>query len=172
MWRIASRGSRPSWIAARVIEKAPLITAWDAITVEEAPAQTGPTPAQPVADNKTPAPIAAVAAPSAPTGPFRVDHTSAIAAALARQRAAAAGQTVEVAGVAADKALIGATEPGGCVWPMGDPREPDYRSCQAAPLGGRLYCAEHLKKAGMKPVARVVTRVGRVAEPYVDREAG
>lgn len=97
---------------------------------------------------------------------------AAIAEAMARRRAKGGGPGFEVVGVEADKALIGATEPGGCVWPMGDPREPGYRSCQAAPLSGRLYCAEHLKKAGMKPVAKVIQTVGRVAGSYVDREAG
>ena len=33
MWRISSRGSRPSWIACRDSEKAPVITAWLATTV-------------------------------------------------------------------------------------------------------------------------------------------
>lgn len=112
----------------------------------------------PVAQETTPAPV--------------IDHRPAIAEALARRRARGDAPAFSVAGVEADKALIGATEPGGCVWPMGDPREPGYRSCQAAPLSGRLYCAEHLKKAGMKPVAKVVQTVGRVAESYVDREAG
>lgn len=104
--------------------------------------------------------------------PARVDHTAAIAEALARRRARTAGIDVVVVGVEADRALIGATEPGGCVWPMGDPRSADYRSCQATPLSGRLYCAEHLKKAGMKPVAKPLATVGRVAAPYADREAG
>jgi hypothetical protein len=104
--------------------------------------------------------------------PARVDHTAAIAEALARRRERTAGIDVVVVGVEADRALIGATEPGGCVWPMGDPRSADYRSCQATPLSGRLYCAEHLKKAGMKPVAKPLASVGRVAAPYADREAG
>lgn len=102
----------------------------------------------------------------------KVDHTPAIIEAMARRRERIAAVPFVVVGVETDKALIGATEPGGCVWPMGDPREPDYRSCQAAPLSGRLYCAEHLKKAGMKPVAKVIQTVGRVADSYVDREAG
>lgn len=109
-------------------------------------------------------------APAPATAPAKIDHTAAIAEAMARRRAKGCGP-VEVVGVEDDKALIGATEPGGCVWPMGDPRAPDYRSCQAARLSGRMYCAEHLKKAGLKPVAKVIQTVGRVAESYVDREA-
>lgn len=137
-----------------------VLAAWEAISVDEEPA--------------TPAPSGTVVA-SPPVGqeappPARVDHTAAIAEALARRRARGA-IAIEVVGVEADKALIGATEPGGCVWPMGDPREPDYRSCQAAPLAGRLYCAEHLKAAGMKPTPKVIETVGRVAAPYVDRAA-
>ena len=33
VWRISMRGSRPSWIACWVREKAPVITAWLAMTV-------------------------------------------------------------------------------------------------------------------------------------------
>ena len=33
VWTISSRGSNPSWIAWLVSEKAPVITAWLAITV-------------------------------------------------------------------------------------------------------------------------------------------
>ena len=33
VWRISRRGSRPSWIAWRVSEKAPVITAWLAMIV-------------------------------------------------------------------------------------------------------------------------------------------
>ena len=128
-----------------------------------------------------------VAQPSPPA--LVVDHRPAIAEAMARRRARG-DVAFSVAGVDTDMpsaarsegtafstrsaadALIGATEAGGCVWPMGDPREADYRSCQATPLSGRIYCAEHLKKAGMKPVAKVIQTVGRVAEAYVDREAG
>ena len=110
--------------------------------------------------------------PAPAPAPVKVDHTAAIAEALARRRARRDVWPFAVVGVEADKALIGATEPGGCVWPMGDPRDADYRSCQAAPLAGRMYCAEHLKKAGMKPVPKVIETVGRVARSYVDREAG
>ena len=110
-----------------------------------------------------------VAQPSPPA--LVIDHRPAIAEAMARRRARG-DVAFSVAGVDTDKALIGSTEAGGCVWPMGDPREPGYRSCAAAPLAGRLYCAEHLKKAGMKPVPKVIETVGRVAQSYVDREAG
>lgn len=126
-----------------------------------------PVAAEPVGTVVAPPPVA-LEAPA----PARVDHTAAIAEALARRRARTAGIDVVVVGVEADRALIGATEPGGCVWPMGDPGTPDYRSCQAKPLTGRLYCAKHLKKAGMKPVAKPLATVGRVAAPYADREAG
>lgn len=135
--------------------------AWEAIAAD---------PMEPASEPTAGKVVAPPVAPQPPCG-GRVDHTAAIAEALARRRARGC-VTVEVMGVAADRALIGATEPGGCVWPMGDPRKPGYRSCQAAPLAGRLYCAEHLKKAGMKPVAKVIQTVGRVAESYVDREAG
>ena len=33
VWRISMRGSRPSWIACWVSEKAPVMTAWLAMTV-------------------------------------------------------------------------------------------------------------------------------------------
>lgn len=135
--------------------------AWEAIAVDED--EAGSTPAQPVVDNRKPAPIAPVEAPG------RIDHTAAIAEALARRKARGA-IAVEVVGVEADKALIGATSPGGCVWPMGDPRAPDYRSCQEPPLAGRLYCAEHLKRAGLKAEPKSVQVVGRVARPYGVRE--
>lgn len=130
---------------------------------------------------KSPSPVGTVIAPPPvaseepalpPPPATRVDHTAAICEAMARRRERIAAVPFVVVGVEADKALIGATEPGGCVWPMGDPREPGYRSCQAAPLSGRQYCAEHLKKAGMKPVPKTIATVGRVAESYVDREAG
>ncbi len=114
------------------------------------------------------APPAAQEAPAAP----RVDHTPAILEAMSRRRERIGRVPFEVVGVEADKALIGSVEPGGCVWPMGDPREPGYRSCQAETLSGRLYCAEHLRKAGMKPVPKAIETVGRVADPYVVREAG
>lgn len=139
----------------------------EAIQIEAGSAAADPAPAEPVGTVVAPPPVA-LEAPA----PSRVDHTPAIAEALARRRARTAGIDVVVVGVEADRALIGATEPGGCVWPMGDPGTPDYRSCQAAPLSGRMYCAEHLKKAGMKPVAKPLATVGRVAAPYADREAG
>lgn len=129
-----------------------------------------------VVDNRKAASAGTVIAPppvaQETPAPAKVDHTAAIAEAMARRRAKGDVPAFSVVGVETDKALIGATEPGGCVWPMGDPREPGYRSCQAAPLSGRMYCAEHLKKAGMKPVARVIQTVGRVADGYDDREAG
>ncbi len=146
------------------------LAAWEAIVVDEA----GPdiAPDQPVVDNRNPAPAGTLVAPP-PVGhtpPARVDHTAAIAEAMARRRARG-DIAIEVVGVEADKALIGATEPGACVWPMGDPRSPDYRSCQSPTLAGRMYCAEHLKAAGMKVAPKVIETVGRVAAPYVDRAA-
>lgn len=139
--------------------------AWQAIpTDDDLLASTGTVVAPPPVASEEPAPPAPLQS--------RVDHTAAIAEALARRRERIAAVPFEVVNVDADKALIGAAEPGGCVWPMGDPRDPDYRSCQAAPLSGRMYCAEHLKKAGMKPVPKTIQTVGRVAEAYVDREAG
>lgn len=148
---------------------APWRAALDALGVDPAniqPPRSGPTAKAASGMVVAPPPVGQ----EAPRG-GKIDHTAAIAEAMARRRAKGC-VTVEVMGVEADRALIGATEPGACVWPMGDPREPGYRSCQAAPLSGRLYCAEHLKKAGMKPVAKVIQTVGRVAQSYVDREAG
>lgn len=139
----------------------------EAFQVEAESTTTEAVAAEPVGTDVAPPPVA-LEVPA----PARVDHTAAIAEALARRRARTAGIDVVVVGVEADRALIGATEPGGCVWPMGDPGTPDYRSCQAKPLTGRLYCAEHLNKAGMKPVAKPLATVGRVAAPYADREAG
>lgn len=134
------------------------------------PRRTRPVPPRRTGTIVAPPPVASETPPT-PARPA-VDHRPAIAEALARQKARSAGPAFEVVGVEADRALIGATAPGGCVWPMGDPRDPGYRSCQAQTLAGRLYCAEHLKKAGMKPVAKTIAVVGRVAQPYVDREAG
>lgn len=147
---------------------APWRAALDALGVD--PANIQPSRFGPKAKAASGTVVAPPVAEETPAPP-KIDHTAAIAEAMARRRAKGCGP-VEVVGVEDDKALIGATEPGGCVWPMGDPREPGYRSCQAEPLSGRMYCAEHLKKAGLKPVAKVIQTVGRVAESYVDREAG
>jgi hypothetical protein len=87
------------------------------------------------------------------------------------RRQARGGPAIDSAAGAAIQSLVEA-KAAGCVWPMGDPRSPDYRICDAAPLAGRQYCAEHLKKAGMKPVAKVVETSGRMPAPYLDREAG
>lgn len=154
---------------------APWRAALDALGVDPAniaPSRFGPK-AKPAGGTVVAPPPVASEEPSPPPPPApRVDHSAAILEAMARRRERIAAVPFEVVGVQTDKALIGATEPGGCVWPMGDPRDPDYRSCQAAPLSGRMYCAEHLKKAGMKPVPKKIATVGRVAESYVDREAG
>ncbi|GAB5470248.1 MAG: GcrA family cell cycle regulator [Rhodospirillales bacterium] len=34
-----------------------------------------------------------------------------------------------------------------CVWPIGDPGDPDFHFCEAESLPGKSYCAEHCAKA-------------------------
>lgn len=171
-----------SAVPNKTVTAAPWRAALDALGVDPASippsrfgpkAKSGSAPDQPVVDNRKPARSGTVVAPppvgpETPPAPPAVDHTPAIREALRRRQ----GVQFEVVGVEADKALIGAKEPGGCVWPMGDPREPGYRSCQTPTLTGRMYCAEHLKKAGMKVAPKTVATVGRCAAPYADREAG
>lgn len=96
-----------------------------------------------------------------------VDHTPLIRAALTKRAASPVKFTV--AGVEDDKALLPPAGAGGCAWPMGDPRDPDYRACGEARLEGRRYCAAHLKAAGMKATAKPIQTVGRVARPYNPR---
>ena len=103
--------------------------------------------------------------------PARVDHTPAIAEAM-RRRKAAGKVAVTVVGVEHDKALLPPPGAGGCAWPMGDPRAAGYRRCEAPVVAGRMYCAAHLKAAGMKASPRPIETVGRVARAYTDREAG
>ncbi len=41
---------------------------------------------------------------------------------------------------------------GGCVWPIGQPKEPDFRFCGAEPLvAGKPYCEWHAKIAYVRP---------------------
>ncbi len=35
----------------------------------------------------------------------------------------------------------------GCLWPIGDPNDPDFHFCGAAPAPGKPYCAEHAARA-------------------------
>lgn len=119
---------------------------------------------------------AVAASPAAPAlapepAPIRIDHTAAIAEAM-RRRAGRSAIPISVAGVEADKALLVERGAGGCAWPMGDPRSPDYRSCTAETVAGRQYCAAHLKAAGLKVAPKVMQTAGRVARGYDDREAG
>jgi GcrA cell cycle regulator len=168
---LSAAGRRPGAEAAITAVRRALSSTTDLPVVNDTKPTGGTALAPPPAAQKAPA-TPTPATPPPPAAAPRIDHTAAIAEALARRKARMGGLTVTVAGVEADAALIGATEPGGCVWPMGDPRAPDYRSCRAPPLSGRMYCAEHLKKAGMKAVPKAVETVGRVAAPYADREAG
>ena len=69
-------------------------------------------------------------------------------------------------GVEKDRALLPEPGVGGCSWPMGDPRSPDYHACAAPALSGRMYCADHLKAAGLKPEPKAIVVAGRVAAPY------
>lgn len=36
---------------------------------------------------------------------------------------------------------------GGCLWPIGDPGDPDFHFCGADALPGKPYCAEHAARA-------------------------
>ena len=43
------------------------------------------------------------------------------------------------------KLALSNAKAGGCMWPQGDPREPDFTFCGAVPtVPGRSYCARHL----------------------------
>jgi hypothetical protein len=39
-------------------------------------------------------------------------------------------------------------EPHHCRWPIGDPRQSDFRFCGCKRLTGKPYCEEHVVKAG------------------------
>lgn len=34
-----------------------------------------------------------------------------------------------------------------CLWPIGDPREPDFHFCNAPALDGKPYCSDHCSRA-------------------------
>jgi GcrA cell cycle regulator len=38
-----------------------------------------------------------------------------------------------------------------CCWPIGEPGTPEFRFCEADPLSGKPYCAEHAAIAYVKP---------------------
>jgi len=38
-----------------------------------------------------------------------------------------------------------------CCWPIGEPGTSDFRFCEADPVGGKPYCAEHAAIAYVKP---------------------
>jgi GcrA cell cycle regulator len=37
--------------------------------------------------------------------------------------------------------------PGGCLWPIGDPRHPAFHFCADRVVEGRVYCEQHVRKA-------------------------
>lgn len=100
--------------------------------------------------------------PASDSAPPRVDHTPAIRAALQRRKPV----PYQVAGVERDALLLPEPGKGGCGFPMGDPRSPDYRACDAEKVPGRRYCAEHLRASGLKAEPAELRTVGRTALPY------
>ncbi|WP_298216814.1 GcrA family cell cycle regulator [Acidocella sp.] len=38
-----------------------------------------------------------------------------------------------------------------CCWPLGDPKQPDFRFCQAPSAPGRVYCPAHVAIAYIRP---------------------
>ena len=83
------------------------------------------------------APLAVPAAPHcvAPPAPAEV------AVAFLRARAALA------------KAVPRPAAPRACCWPIGEPRAPSFRFCDAESERGRPYCAEHCQRAYVRVVA-------------------
>lgn len=41
-----------------------------------------------------------------------------------------------------------------CVWPIGEPRSPEFRFCGAPAVAGRSYCQEHIDRAYAKAPIR------------------
>jgi hypothetical protein len=104
-----------------------------------------------------------VAQEAPPPPPARVDHTPVIRAALQRRK----GVAFEVVGIETDALLLPEPGKGGCGFPMGDPRSPDYRACDAEKVAGRRYCARHLKVSGLAAdPTEIRTAGGRVAAAY------
>lgn len=101
-----------------------------------------------------PSPVVVEAAPAA------YDHRPMIAAALARR--------AHVAPRVVDGVRPITTE--GCLWPLGDPAEPDFHRCGAEAVAGRNYCAGHCKAAGQKPTPKSTPVVGRVVRSYSSRD--
>lgn len=136
-----------SHVPKQAARKAAFDAALAALGVEpvlKAPTVAPPAPPKAVTETKPP-----------------IDHTDTIRDALRRRQAS--GVATAVVAIDAAKASATAT---GCSWPIGDPRSPDFRQCGADRLEGRMYCAEHLKAAGMKVGPRVIEVVGRIAQPY------
>ncbi len=52
-----------------------------------------------------------------------------------------------------------------CCWPIGEPKTPTFRYCDAPVIPGRPYCEEHHKMAYRPPVsqARAAERVDKIA---------
>ncbi len=122
-----------------------------------------------VRDELAPAPPRAVVAsaeaapPPPPATARRVDHTPLIRKALQKRK----GVPFEVVGVERDALLLPTPGQGGCGFPMGDPRDADYRACDAEKVSGRRYCAEHLRASGLAvEPTEIRTAGGRVAAPY------
>lgn len=39
-----------------------------------------------------------------------------------------------------------------CRWPIGDPRDRDFRFCNKAQIPGKVYCKEHDEQAHVRPI--------------------
>lgn len=66
--------------------------------------------------------------------------------------------------------IIQFPERGGCVWPIGDPRDADFGFCGAARSGDGPYCAEHRKCAYVPEGKR--TQVAAALDRAAERMAG
>ncbi|MBW6397038.1 GcrA family cell cycle regulator [Roseomonas sp. HJA6] len=53
---------------------------------------------------------------------------------------------------------------GACCWPIGEPRSPDYRTCDAPRQRGSSYCAEHHARA-YRVVPAMPARLRRLVGP-------
>lgn len=60
----------------------------------------------------------------------------------------------------------------GCRWPVGDPSASGFHYCEAEPVAGRVYCAPHCRKAGLSDSPKVVSVMGRCAQPFSFRHGG
>jgi hypothetical protein len=96
-----------------------------------------------------------------------IDHRPAIREALARRQQL----HFTVAGVERDHDLLPPRGRKACAWPLGDRAEGTLRACGCAVVSGRMYCARHLRDAGMRVAPKPMrTMGGRVARPYQIRD--